>query len=308
MQQDGLGPPPVAYAVLVLGSAGRGESQLAADQDNAIVYAEGGESGPQDAYFEKLAIHMSDILDAAGVPDLFAPVPPQQVGGLLGNAEPLATLEARGASAEATALRQEAARATRTLFDGTALGPDLLEDLPAPPGVVAHMAPNEAVREGFRQRRDGSFFTPLTSIQRWLAARNGWRLHVVATAPCRASVVVGDDARHVRVHASRAADGGWEVGIEGTAPPMTLRLAAAEKVGVSVVADAAGGVRARAGDAERTSVVDVAAAPPQPPYGLHFSEGPGPGGCQVVWLEIPFPWDAAVARAWVLDPGPLASR
>ncbi len=37
----GASPPPVAYAVLVLDSAGRKESQLAADQDNAIVYAEG---------------------------------------------------------------------------------------------------------------------------------------------------------------------------------------------------------------------------------------------------------------------------
>jgi DNA polymerase-3 subunit epsilon/CBS domain-containing protein len=61
-------PPPVAYAVMVLGSAGRGESQLAADQDNAIVYAEGKEGGPEDAYFEKLAREMNAILDAAGVP------------------------------------------------------------------------------------------------------------------------------------------------------------------------------------------------------------------------------------------------
>ena len=45
----GKGPPPVPYAVLVLGSAGRGESLLAADQDNAIVYATGepgGRRGP----------------------------------------------------------------------------------------------------------------------------------------------------------------------------------------------------------------------------------------------------------------------
>jgi CBS domain-containing protein len=34
----GAGPPPVAYAALVLDSAGRKESQLAADQANAIVY------------------------------------------------------------------------------------------------------------------------------------------------------------------------------------------------------------------------------------------------------------------------------
>jgi CBS domain-containing protein len=68
LREEGLGGPPVPFAVLVLGSAGRGESQLAADQDNAIVYAEGKAGGPEDAYFAKLGEHMSDILDAAGVP------------------------------------------------------------------------------------------------------------------------------------------------------------------------------------------------------------------------------------------------
>jgi CBS domain-containing protein len=68
MRVAGLGQPPVPFAVLVLGSAGRGESQLAADQDNAIVYAEGDEGGPADRYFEQLATRMNETLDAAGVP------------------------------------------------------------------------------------------------------------------------------------------------------------------------------------------------------------------------------------------------
>jgi DNA polymerase-3 subunit epsilon/CBS domain-containing protein len=68
MREEGLGAPPVPYAVLVLGSAGRGESQLAADQDNAIVYAYGAEGGPEDTYFEQLATRMNETLDAAGVP------------------------------------------------------------------------------------------------------------------------------------------------------------------------------------------------------------------------------------------------
>jgi DNA polymerase-3 subunit epsilon/CBS domain-containing protein len=68
VESEGAGPPPTAFAVLVLGSAGRGESQLAADQDNAIVYAQGSEGGPEDGYFEALAKHMNEILDAAGVP------------------------------------------------------------------------------------------------------------------------------------------------------------------------------------------------------------------------------------------------
>jgi CBS domain-containing protein len=68
MGEAGLGPPPVPYAVMVLGSGGRGESQLAADQDNAIVYAEGAEGGAEDTYFEKLAQQMNTLLDAAGIP------------------------------------------------------------------------------------------------------------------------------------------------------------------------------------------------------------------------------------------------
>jgi DNA polymerase-3 subunit epsilon/CBS domain-containing protein len=68
LQRDGTGAPPCAYAVLVLGSAGRGESQLAADQDNAIVYAQGAEGGAEDRYFETLGQHIAEILDAAGVP------------------------------------------------------------------------------------------------------------------------------------------------------------------------------------------------------------------------------------------------
>lgn len=64
----GKGPPPAAYAVLVLGSAGRGESLLAADQDNAIVYETGAPGGREDQWFEALGIEIAGILDAAGVP------------------------------------------------------------------------------------------------------------------------------------------------------------------------------------------------------------------------------------------------
>lgn len=68
MASDGLGRPPVPFAVLVLGSAGRGESQLAADQDNAIVYASGGEGSTEDLWFEAMARRMCTMLDEAGVP------------------------------------------------------------------------------------------------------------------------------------------------------------------------------------------------------------------------------------------------
>jgi DNA polymerase-3 subunit epsilon/CBS domain-containing protein len=64
----GQGEPPCRYAVLVLGSGGRGESLLAADQDNAVVYEHGEPDGPEDRYFAALGGHMADILDQVGVP------------------------------------------------------------------------------------------------------------------------------------------------------------------------------------------------------------------------------------------------
>ncbi len=61
-------PPPCPYAMLVLGSGGRGESLLAMDQDNAIVYATGEPDGPEDQWFAELGRQVAAMLDAAGVP------------------------------------------------------------------------------------------------------------------------------------------------------------------------------------------------------------------------------------------------
>ena len=61
-------PLPCPYAMLVLGSGGRGESLLAMDQDNAIVFAEGEPGGPEDQWFAELGNKVADMLDAAGVP------------------------------------------------------------------------------------------------------------------------------------------------------------------------------------------------------------------------------------------------
>jgi DNA polymerase-3 subunit epsilon/CBS domain-containing protein len=68
MHAEGLGHPPVPYAVMVLGSGGRGESLLVPDQDNAIVYERGEPGGPEDKWFEQLGVHIADLLDEAGVP------------------------------------------------------------------------------------------------------------------------------------------------------------------------------------------------------------------------------------------------
>lgn len=68
LAEEGHGAPPCAYAFVVLGSAGRGESLLAMDQDNAIVFAEGAPQGREDAWFARLGIHVADILHEVGVP------------------------------------------------------------------------------------------------------------------------------------------------------------------------------------------------------------------------------------------------
>jgi DNA polymerase-3 subunit epsilon/CBS domain-containing protein len=68
MLAEGQGAAPVPYCVLVLGSAGRGESLLAADQDNAIVYADGAPDGAEDGWCAELARRMNALLDEAGIP------------------------------------------------------------------------------------------------------------------------------------------------------------------------------------------------------------------------------------------------
>jgi DNA polymerase-3 subunit epsilon/CBS domain-containing protein len=68
MRDAGQGGPPCPYAFAVLGSAGRGESLLAMDQDNALVFQDGPANGPADAWFRQLATHVTDILNEVGVP------------------------------------------------------------------------------------------------------------------------------------------------------------------------------------------------------------------------------------------------
>jgi signal-transduction protein with cAMP-binding, CBS, and nucleotidyltransferase domain len=65
MAAAGKGGPPAPYAMLVLGSSGRGESLLAPDQDNAIVHAGG---ATDDPWYAEIGRRTSHILDAAGIP------------------------------------------------------------------------------------------------------------------------------------------------------------------------------------------------------------------------------------------------
>jgi signal-transduction protein with cAMP-binding, CBS, and nucleotidyltransferase domain/DNA polymerase III epsilon subunit-like protein len=70
MKAQGHGSSPAPYAILVLGSGGRGESLLAPDQDNALVVAEDytGDLGAEDDWFARFAHRFTEILDQAGIP------------------------------------------------------------------------------------------------------------------------------------------------------------------------------------------------------------------------------------------------
>lgn len=68
MEAEGRGAPPVPFAVMVLGSGGRGESLLAADQDNAIIFSKGAPDGPEDSWFAAFAEKFTDHLHTAAIP------------------------------------------------------------------------------------------------------------------------------------------------------------------------------------------------------------------------------------------------
>ncbi|MDO9695389.1 MAG: cache domain-containing protein [Candidatus Latescibacteria bacterium] len=65
-----LGPPPSDFDVMLMGSLGRAEVSLLADQDHAIIYPdlEAGAEAAARAYFLSLGTRLSEILDAAGYP------------------------------------------------------------------------------------------------------------------------------------------------------------------------------------------------------------------------------------------------
>ncbi len=65
MAAEGHGRPPARFCVLILGSAGRGESLLAPDQDSALIH-DG--SADDDAWFAEFASRMTATLDEAGIP------------------------------------------------------------------------------------------------------------------------------------------------------------------------------------------------------------------------------------------------
>ena len=68
--EEQLGPPPVPYCWVVLGSEGRREQTFKTDQDNALIYADPAEEVRVRAseYFEKLAVYAQEALEKCGYP------------------------------------------------------------------------------------------------------------------------------------------------------------------------------------------------------------------------------------------------
>ncbi|MEN8200480.1 MAG: DUF294 nucleotidyltransferase-like domain-containing protein [Thermodesulfobacteriota bacterium] len=69
--EEELGPPPVSYCWLLMGSEGRREQTFKTDQDNAIVYADpqnGEEKAAAEVYFEEFARRAIDHLVNCGYP------------------------------------------------------------------------------------------------------------------------------------------------------------------------------------------------------------------------------------------------
>ncbi len=155
MLAEGFGPPPVPYAVLVLGSVGRGESLLAADQDNALVTAVPDDPEAADLWFARFGTVMADLLDAVGVV--------RCKGGVMASNPPIAA-HRRLAPSNRRLGRQDAAR-------GPPVGRHLLR---CPGRAWGHGARRHAFRRGFRSgapradarqapcRAIGTFHPPLT--------------------------------------------------------------------------------------------------------------------------------------------------
>lgn len=65
---SGAGPAPAPYAVLLMGSGGRGESLLIPDQDNAVIHAEAHDASAAADWFGRHGKRMNAILDEIGIP------------------------------------------------------------------------------------------------------------------------------------------------------------------------------------------------------------------------------------------------
>lgn len=68
LAEQELGPPPVPYCFIALGSMARDEQMIVTDQDNALILDDSYSPKQHDEYFKALAKFVCDGLDACGYP------------------------------------------------------------------------------------------------------------------------------------------------------------------------------------------------------------------------------------------------
>ena len=68
LAEEKLGPPPVPYCFVVLGSQGRREMGMASDQDNALILGNDYRGAEHGAYFAELSDAVCKALDECGYP------------------------------------------------------------------------------------------------------------------------------------------------------------------------------------------------------------------------------------------------
>lgn len=68
LAEDELGPPPVPYCLIALGSLARDEQLLVTDQDNALILDDRYNEQEHGAYFEQFSKRLCDGLDRCGYP------------------------------------------------------------------------------------------------------------------------------------------------------------------------------------------------------------------------------------------------
>lgn len=179
------GPPPVPFAWLALGSAGRGEVTLASDQDNALAYADN-DDPEVDAYFARLAGDVNDGLARCGFE-------PDESGVMARDHHWRMSLSAWvkvfSETYEAWDMRQ-AMRASVSFdfrrvagdLDATSPLADVLLDVRDHPALLNRIARTATeIRSplGFRQRLTGpvdvkkSALLPIENIARYYALANG---------------------------------------------------------------------------------------------------------------------------------------
>lgn len=198
------------------------------------------------------------------------------------------TLDRRGATDAARELRRTAREASGRLLPGSVASDPAEATVGVPtPAVIAHVAPAAPEREGFRRETPGGWVAPLTGATRWLAGRDGWRLHVGATGACRTAVDTGGDPHRLQVTVRRE-DAGWRVMVEGTHPRVELGAVPSsdDRVIVTVHVRPTGDVQVLMPGGETARATVDPGSVSNPPYGLTFVGEQDDQGCALVWWEL----------------------